>query len=95
MLERENIPRRTFREALREVMFRQEIGPTTLAQVTGLTPQQISAYRAKPHPMRKPPEPDLANLRKIALALNVSTDWLLGLDPSPEPTPMEKRLVPA
>lgn len=62
-----------FARHLREAMDRKGVNQTWLANTIGVQRQTISLY------VTGQSRPDTDNLRKISEALNISSDWLLGL----------------
>ena len=61
---------------LRVIERRQELGwsQTQLAEVCGLTQASVSHLESGKHSL------SAETLRKVALGLGVSTDWLLGME---------------
>ena len=62
-----------FTERFRTALFRKKIKQKELAQRLGMPPSQIGAYATGVR------HPSIETLTKIANALEVSTDYLLGL----------------
>ena len=69
----------TFGEKLRHVRLLRELNQTELAAKTGLLPSAIGHFEKG---RRKP---SFENLRRLAKALNITSDYLLGLRGWPEP----------
>ena len=67
-----NHPAEQFGERLKEAREKRKIGQAQLAEATGLPPSSISHFEAGAR------KPSFDNLRQIAGALDVSTDFLLG-----------------
>lgn len=71
----------TFRKTLAEIMEAKGLTQSALAAASGITQPQLSNYligRASP---------GIENLVTIAIALDVSTDELLGMEPIRPPPP--------
>ena len=66
----------SFAARMRAARKARGITQTALAEAVGLCNTQLSSFE------RGVREPSLGNLRKIARALGVSADYLLGLTPS-------------
>ena len=61
-----------FRERLKKIRENRGLSQSQLADMIGLPPSSISHFENGPR------KPSFDNLRKLASALNVSTDFLLG-----------------
>jgi transcriptional regulator with XRE-family HTH domain len=75
-------PTRTFAEAFSQALEFIGLSLQELSYRTRIHPSQLSTYRTGVS------EPNLAQVRRIAVGLGLSTDWLLGLDTSRTPTPL-------
>ena len=64
----------TFAERVRDARSDKGYSQTDLAKACGMVPSAINHYEAARH------TPTLDSLCKIAIALGVTTDWLLGID---------------
>ena len=64
---------RTFAESLRLARKRRDLTVEALARICSMSQPNISHFESGRR------EPSLANLRKIAVALDVTADYLLGL----------------
>src|SRR5262245_49851733 len=73
---------RSFGDALTLALAVCRMSVAELGEVSDIDPNLIYAYKND----RKQPYAD--RLCQIALALNVSLDWLMGLDQSPLPKPL-------
>lgn len=64
----------TFANRLQSVMKEKTVSRSTLAEILGVSPQQVSNY------MTGVSLPDYKCLYKVATALNISADYLLGIE---------------
>lgn len=72
--------KKTFAERLKEARIKANISQSELSKITGIAPATLSTYENIENP--KSPPTDKAAI--IAKALNVSLDWLCGLEDSEE-----------
>lgn len=72
-----------FAERLKEIRTKRNLKQNELAQRVGVTPQTISAYE-KGGAVSNGKNPTLENAVEIAKALNVSLDWLCGIETTKE-----------
>ena len=63
-----------FGPRLKEAMERGDVSPQDLSRAVGMDRKRIHALRHGSH------LPNAGNLAAIAVALGVSTDWLLGIE---------------
>lgn len=63
----------TFSKQFEKAMIERDISPTKLSRISGVPRSQIYRYLAAEI------SPTTTNIRKLALALNVTADYLLGL----------------
>lgn len=63
----------TFARRLEQAMIEQNIYPSELAKQSGVSRSNIYSYIAGTA------QPTAFNIKRIAIALNKSADWLLGL----------------
>lgn len=63
-----------FGPRLKEAMARGDVSPQDLSRAVGMDRKRIHALRHGSH------LPNAGNLAAIAVALGVSTDWLLGIE---------------
>lgn len=68
----EKDPTEIFRDRLKQAREEQHLTQAELAEKTGLPPSSISHFENGPR------KPSFDNLRRLAAALNVTTDYLLG-----------------
>jgi transcriptional regulator with XRE-family HTH domain len=66
----------TFGRRLRWIRSRRDLSQVALARLAELDPAVISHFESGRR------EPSLGNLRKLAKALDVTSDWLIGLSKS-------------
>ena len=64
-----------FTAILKDIMLDKEINQVQLAQKAGVKPAQVSEW------LSGKSKPGYDNLKALALALNVSADVLLGIEP--------------
>ena len=69
----------TFKARLREARETRQLSQADLATKTGLQPAAVSHFETGAR------RPSFDNLQRLAAALDVSTDYLLGRADSPEP----------
>lgn len=74
-----------FCDRLNEAIERANISPAELSRRTGIGEGAISCYRSGQYKAGQ------VNVHKLAVALNVSIPWLIGLAVDMEPTVYEKR----
>lgn len=67
-----------FRERLKKTREKRELSQAQLAEKVKLPPSSISHFENGPR------KPSFDNLKKLAEALNVTTDFLLGRSDEPE-----------
>lgn len=63
----------TFAKRLEQVMTERDIYPAKLSKITGIRRTVIYAYVDGTH------QPTAFNIKRIAIGLGVSADWLLGI----------------
>lgn len=78
-------------EALKRFRKEQRLSQREVAEVWGATPQAYQIYERE----EKPAVPSADKLKQLAVAFNVSMDYLVGLSDEPRPVPAEKTLVDA
>lgn len=66
-------PARTFGECLTLARLRRDLSADQLAKMSGVDVSQISHYECDRR------EPSADNIRRLAKALDITTDYLLGL----------------
>lgn len=81
----------TIAESLKRFRKEHRLSQREVAQVWGVTPQAYQIYERDTDPVI----PSAEVLKKIAVAFNVSMDYLVGLSDEPRPVPAEKTLVDA
>lgn len=81
----------TIAESLKRFRKEHRLSQREVAQVWGVTPQAYQIYERDTDPVI----PSAEVLKKIAVAFNVSVDYLVGLSDEPRPVPAEKTLVDA
>ena len=64
----------TFVEILNDIMIDKNLNQTSLAKLIGVKQSQVSEW------LKGKSKPGYDNLKSICLALNISADYLLGLD---------------
>ena len=62
-----------FSQQFEKAMIKKDIGPTKLARKSGVQRSQIYRY------LTAEIAPTTNNIRKLSIALNVTTDYLLGV----------------
>lgn len=70
-----------FRDRLEEGLCARHMTPAELSKITGIGEGAISQYRKGAYKATQ------RNLEKIALALNISIPWLMGITDDPSPPP--------
>jgi transcriptional regulator with XRE-family HTH domain len=75
-----------FRERLKRVRELRGLSQTQLAAESGLPPSSVSHFEAGAR------KPSFDNLKRLASALNVTTDYLLGRSETPEASGTAGRL---
>ena len=88
---RKELVEMTIAESLKRFRKEHRLSQREVAQVWGVTPQAYQIYERDTDPVI----PSAEVLKKIAVAFNVSADYLLGLSDEPRPVPAEKTLVDA
>lgn len=68
----------TFQKRLNHIMIERKIYPSQLAKIVGISRSLLYGY------MQGDNQPTTFNLKKIALRLNISADWLLGISDNKE-----------
>lgn len=63
----------TFAKRLEQIMIERQIYPAQVAKITGIKRTVIYAYVDGTH------QPTAFNIKRLAIGLNVSADWLLGI----------------
>lgn len=63
----------TFAKRLEQIMIERQIYPAQVAKITGIKRSVIYAYVDGTH------QPTAYNIKRLAIGLNVSADWLLGI----------------
>lgn len=63
----------TFAKRLEQIMIEWQIYPAQVAKITGIKRTVIYAYVDGTH------QPTAYNIKRLAIGLNVSADWLLGI----------------
>lgn len=63
----------TFAKRLEQIMIERQIYPAQVAKITGIKRSVIYAYVDGTH------QPTAYNIKRLAIGLNVSSDWLLGI----------------
>lgn len=63
----------TFAKRLEQIMIERQIYPAQVAKITGIKRTVIYAYVDGTH------QPTAYNIKRLAIGLNVSADWLLGI----------------
>lgn len=63
----------TFAKRLEQIMIERQIYPAQVAKITGIKRTVIYAYIDGTH------QPTAYNIKRLAIGLNVSADWLLGI----------------
>ena len=63
----------TFAKRLEQIMIERQIYPAQVAKITGIKRTVIYAYVDGTH------QPTAFNIKRIAIGLGVSADWLLGI----------------
>lgn len=63
----------TFAKRLEQIMIERQIYPAQVAKITGIKRAAIYAYVDGTH------QPTAFNIKRLAIGLNVSADWLLGI----------------
>ena len=81
----------TIAESLKRFRKECNLSQREVAEVWGATPQAYQIYERNKDPVI----PSAEVLKKIAVAFNVSMDYLVGLSDEPRPTPANKVLVDA
>lgn len=64
----------TFVEILNDIMIDKNLNQTSLAKLIGVKQSQVSEW------LKGKSKPGYDNLKAICIALNISADYLLGLD---------------
>ena len=68
----------TFQKRLNQIMTERKLYPSQLAKIVGIIRSLLYGY------MQGDNQPTTFNLKKIALRLNISADWLLGISDNRE-----------
>ena len=68
----------TFQKRLNQIMTERKLYPSQLAKIVGISRSLLYGY------MQGDNQPTTFNLKKIALRLNISADWLLGISDNRE-----------
>lgn len=63
----------TFAKRLEQIMVERQLYPAQIAKITGIKRTVIYAYVDGTH------QPTAFNIKRLAIGLNVSADWLLGI----------------
>lgn len=63
----------TIAKRLEQIMIERQIYPAQVAKITGIKRTVIYAYVDGTH------QPTAFNIKRLAIGLNVSADWLLGI----------------
>lgn len=63
----------TFAKRLEQIMIERQIYPAQVAKITGIKRRTIYDYVQGNY------QPNAYNIKLIAIGLNVSADWLLGI----------------
>ena len=79
----------TIAKALKRFRKEFRLSQRDVADVWGVTPQAYQIYERDTDPVI----PSAEVLKKIAVAFNVSADYLLGLSDEPRPMPADKTLA--
>lgn len=67
----------TFAQRLEQIMRERQLSPAQVEKLTGVKRQKIYEYVTGTH------QPNGFTIKRIALGLKVSADWLLGIKVSP------------
>lgn len=81
----------TIADALKRFRKEQHLSQREVAEVWGVTPQAYQIYERNKDAVM----PSADKLKTLAVAFNVSMDYLVGLSDEPRPVPAEKTLVDA
>lgn len=63
----------TFAKRLEQIMIERNVYPAQLSKITGIKRTVIYSYVSGTH------QPSAFNIKRIAIGLGVSADWLLGI----------------
>lgn len=74
----------TFARRLEQIMHERNLYPAQIAKMTGIRRQKIDEYAKGTH------QPSWYTVKLIAVGLNVSADFLLGIEKSVPPLGQEK-----